>query len=411
MSDTSPATSFAGPEVGAATAIRLVASREILIRLRSKAFNVLTIVMVLLIGGGVLGYKLISESGGMETRVAVLEEDSAGLSQLDAIGPAVGGAIRTHTVENTDAGIEQVRDGQVDALLTIEDGTTVVVTVETDVSPVLEMAATALAQALMLDQEITKLGGDAATVGSAVMDAQPRIDTLSVPVEYDLAALVVGSIAGILIFMTLQFGGQYVALGVVEEKSSRVVELLLAAIKPWQLMVGKVAGIGLLGLGQMVLYGGTGLGLAIGFDVIDFSVAAAASTLAWLVIWYILGFVLYAFAFAAAAALVSRQEDATGVMMPILLFVIIAYVVGISVLPSNPSSKFVEVMSLLPPFAPILMPMRLAMGEVPPWQTSLSLVLTVALIPVMALLTARIYRNAVIHIGARVSLRRALAGN
>jgi ABC-2 type transport system permease protein len=96
--------------------------------------------------------------------------------------------------------------------------------------------------------------------------------------------------------------------------------------------------------------------------------------------------------------------------MPVLIFVIVGYVLGISILPGDPGNQLVEVLSVIPLFAPTLMPMRLAMGGVPAWEAILALVLALAMIPALAVLAGRIYRNAVIHIGARVSLRKALAG-
>jgi ABC-2 type transport system permease protein len=219
-----------------------------------------------------------------------------------------------------------------------------------------------------------------------------------------------GRAAGILIYLTLMIGGQLDAQGVVDEKSSRVVELLLATVRPWELMVGKVLGIGALGMIQIVLYGVVGVGLASALGTLTLSLGTAAGTVVWLIVWYLVGFVMYAFAFAAAGALVSRMEDAAGVIMPITSFVIVGYVVGISVLPSDPGNSFAEVLSIIPLFAPTLMPMRLAMGGVPAWEAILALVLALAMIPALAVLAGRIYRNAVIHIGARVSLRKALAG-
>lgn len=390
-------------------AIRLVAGRELSIRLRSRAFNVMTVIMVVIIVGGVIAIKLFDTYGSGSTRIGVMAADAAQLEQISELGSTLGQQFQTVVVDDEDAGVRRVRDDDLAALLAITPDGNLAVTVSEGMSPVLQGAVTLLAQSMVLEQQIWSLGGDPATIAGAIAAASPEVTTLSPPRDYDVAALILGSVAGILIFITLQIGGQYVALGVVEEKSSRVVELLLSTIRPWELMAGKVAGIGLLGLIQMLLYGGLGIGLAVGLGVLELSVTAAASTIVWLVVWYLIGFVMYAFAFAGAAALVSRQEDAGGVMMPILAFVIGAYIVGITVLPSNPSSGFVEVLSLLPPFAPILMPMRLAMGGVPVWETVLSLVLALALIPALAALAGRIYRGAVIHLGARVSLRKALS--
>jgi ABC-2 type transport system permease protein len=186
-----------------------------------------------------------------------------------------------------------------------------------------------------------------------------------------------------------------------------VVELLLSTVRPWQLMAGKVLGIGAVGLIQVLVYGIVGLAAGAATGVLP-NVTGAASAVIGLIVWYILGFLLYSLAFAGAGALVSRQEDAAGVVMPILMFVIAAWVVGISLVPSNPNNTVALIMSLIPMFAPTLMPMRIAMGVVPFWQYGLAVALTVALIPGMLWLAGRIYRNGVLRTGARVKLSEAL---
>jgi ABC-2 type transport system permease protein len=110
--------------------------------------------------------------------------------------------------------------------------------------------------------------------------------------------------------------------------------------------------------------------------------------------------------FAASAALVSRQEDVAR-SHPALMLIILPYVLGITILPSDPDNELIEILSLVPLFSPTLMPMRIAMG-VPAWQTAMSLVLTVALAVALVWLAGRMYRNAVLRTGSRVSFREAL---
>jgi ABC-2 type transport system permease protein len=129
---------------------------------------------------------------------------------------------------------------------------------------------------------------------------------------------------------------------------------------------------------------------------------------AWLIVWFGLGFTLYSLVFAGFGALVSRQEDVGGVTTPVTMFLVVGYVVGISVLPSAPGNPVVAVMSLLPTFSPTLMPMRLAMGPVPAWQIALSLVLALATVPLLVLLAGRLYRNGVVRTGARLKFREAI---
>lgn len=171
---------------------------------------------------------------------------------------------------------------------------------------------------------------------------------------------------------------------------------------------GKVLGIGAVGLMQMVLIGVVGIASGLATGVLTISVSAAAGTVVWLIVWYLLGFLMYSIVFAGLGALVSRQEDVGGAVTPALFFVIAGYVVGISVLPSDPGSSLVAVLSIIPVFAPTLMPMRLAMGGVAPWEAIVSVGLVVVLIPVLVWLSARIYRNAVLRTGAKVGFREAL---
>jgi ABC-2 type transport system permease protein len=175
-------------------------------------------------------------------------------------------------------------------------------------------------------------------------------------------------------------------------------------------MAGKILGLGLVGLIQILIVGGAGLIAGLATGVLTISVTAAAGLIGWLITWYLLGFALYSVVFAALAALVSRQEDVAGVVFPAMIPVLIGYVLGISFLPTHPDSRLTETLSVIPLFAPNLMPMRLAMGGVPLWEAAASTALTLATIPAMIWLAARIYRNAVLHTGARLNLARALRG-
>src|SRR6185369_1715095 len=202
----------------------------------------------------------------------------------------------------------------------VGDGSTVHVVVHKSLDQKLGNALHVLAGNLALQQQVTSLGGDQAAVRSAIASASVTTDVITPPHKYNAENLVIGIIAGILIYMSLMLNGQAVAQGVVEEKSSRVVELLLAAVRPWQLMAGKVAGIGVVGLIQMVVVGGVGVAVGLATGALSISASAAAGTVIWLVVWFLLGFLMYALAFAAVAALVSRQEDVNGVVAPVLMF-------------------------------------------------------------------------------------------
>ncbi|HEX3781193.1 MAG TPA: ABC transporter permease [Pseudonocardiaceae bacterium] len=385
--------------------VGLVAGREITTRLRSKAYRVLTAITAVVILGLLVAFHFINASGPSTDNVGVTSPALA--APLQANARAAGINVVTHAVTDEAAGTAQVDSGSLDALVLLNPDGSLSVVVKKSVDSGLQAAANATAREVALDEQIVHLGGDPATVDRAVATASVRVRTLQPVEHYNTQGIAIGIAAGALIYITLLTLGQMVAQGVVEEKSSRVVELLLATVRPWQLMAGKVLGIGVVGLIQIVIYGGVGL-IAGGVLGVLPNLAGAAAGVIGLVVWYILGFLMYALAFAAAGALVSRQEDAAGVVTPILMFVVAGWVVGVSLVPSNPNNPIAVVMSLIPTFSPTLMPIRIAMGAVPFWQYGLAVVLTLAVIPGLLWLSGRIYRNGVLRTGVRVKLSEAL---
>lgn len=390
--------------LGSWAAVRLVAGREITTRVRSKVYVISTAVLAALLVGISLLFSLTG--GGSAVEVGV--DDEQLVAAVEQSAEAVGEDVEATVVPDVRAGTVQVEAGEIAAMISVDDDGTVRAIVEKDIDPALETALQAMARQLALGAQIDELGGDPAAVEAALASATVAVEPINPPFDYDGEQLVLGMLAGILIYLALLITGQMVAQGVVEEKASRVVELLLSTVRPWQLMVGKVLGIGVVGLLQMAVVSIVGVVSALALGSLSIEISAALGTVAWLLVWFALGFVMFALIFAGAGALVSRQEDVAGVVTPATMLVIAGYVVGISVLPSDPDSGLVEIMSLIPTFAPTLMPMRLAMGGVPVWQQVLSVALVLALIPGLVWLAGRIYRNAVMRTGGRVKLRDAL---
>jgi ABC-2 type transport system permease protein len=388
-------------------AIRLIAGRELSTRLRSKALRIVTLVMVIVVVALCIVLKLVSGGTGGGTTVGYVPADKAAAQALPAVAAAAGQTVHVREVPDQATGQRQVTSGDLDALLVGGD-THLTVVVKKNIDASLRTVADSLAAQLALDQQITRLGGNPAQVHAAAAQATATVRPLQPPYPYQTQQLILGIAAGILIYISLLLNGQAVAQGVVEEKSSRVVELLLATIRPWQLMAGKVLGIGIVGLIQILCIAIAGVIAGLATGVLTISVSAAVGTVVWLLVWYILGFFMYAVVFAGLGALVSRQEDVGSVVAPALMFLIAGYVLGISILPGDPSNHAVEILSVIPVFAPTVMPMRLAMGGVAPWEAVLSIVLVAALIPLLVWLAARIYRNAVLRTGARVKLSQAL---
>jgi ABC-2 type transport system permease protein len=213
----------------------------------------------------------------------------------------------------------------------------------------------------------------------------------------------VAFVAVVILYGQLLGYGFWVATGVVEEKSTRVVELLLSAISPRQLLAGKVLGIGVLGLGQLLLIGlaGVVMGAATGELDLDGDLVGA---LAIVLAWFVLGYAMYSCAFAVAGALVSRQEDVQSVTAPLTITILAAFFLSFSAL-GDPASSLAQVLSFVPPAAPMIMPVRMIAGDVAAWEVLASVAITAAAGVALVALAARIYGAAVLRTGARVSLR------
>jgi ABC-2 type transport system permease protein len=221
----------------------------------------------------------------------------------------------------------------------------------------------------------------------------------------DETAVVV--MTGVLFFCIAIFGAM-VLNGVLEEKASRVVEVLLARIPARALLAGKIAGIGLLGLAQIAV---TALAALVAVTAVG-SVQVPAirgSVLAWAIVWFVLGYALYATVYGALGSLGSRVEDAQAVAGPVTVVLPAAYFASFFMI-AQPASAAARVISYFPLTAPMAMPGRIAMGAAAWWEPVLAAVLTLAAIIGLVLLAGRIYTAAILHGGPRLSLRAAWRG-
>jgi ABC-2 type transport system permease protein len=397
---------YDGPgALSAAGGVRLIARRELATRLRAKSFLISTAIIVVFIIGYLVLMNFIGSTSSSST-VGLTAQTSSLSTAVMASGKATGQDIETRTVSEK-AGREQVADGKLDVLLVgTADAPTIVV--KKQLSSGLTNTFHVFAQQQALGAQIDRLGGDPAKVQQAMATAQLPVQRLQSVDRYQVQRIVLGVIAVVLIYMSLMINGQAVAAGVIEEKSSRVVELLLATVRPWQLMAGKVLGIAVVGLVQMVIFAvvGVGLGLATGAFAIPAGLITGAAV--WAIVWYVIGFAMYAVMLAAAGALVSRQEDANAVVTPVIMLIVVPAVIGWSLIPANPDGMAGRVLSLIPLFSPMIMPMRISLGVAAPWEIAVSLVLSVALVVALVALAGRVYRNAVLRTGARVRLVDAL---
>ncbi len=208
-----------------------------------------------------------------------------------------------------------------------------------------------------------------------------------------------------LLYMAILSYGQWTLMGIAEEKSSRVVEVLLATVKPWQLLTGKILGIGALGLAQFGLTVVWGLTLITLTDVVAVPVVPVDSALT-LMLWFVLGFGLYSVVYATAGSLVSRMEDAQSVAFPVSMIAIVGFLVSFQVL-DDPSGTTARVTTFLPFMAPFVVPVRVAYQEISAVEHLAAVVVTVATIAVLVRVAGRLYAGSLLQFGGRVRLRQA----
>jgi ABC-2 type transport system permease protein len=210
----------------------------------------------------------------------------------------------------------------------------------------------------------------------------------------------------VLLYSLLILFGQFVAQGVVEEKSSRVVELLLATMRPWQLLAGKIIGLGLLGFLQMLVIAVVGVAGALAFDVVSVP-GRLIGTVVTVVAWFVVGYAFYASVFAAAASLVSRQEDLGSVITPASIVLILGFVIAIQAA-QDPGSTLATVTSFLPGMSPMVMPVRQAAGDAAWWEVGVAVLVMLVAIAVVVRIGGRVYAGALLRTGGKVKLREAL---
>ncbi|MBO0815353.1 MAG: ABC transporter permease [Actinobacteria bacterium] len=214
------------------------------------------------------------------------------------------------------------------------------------------------------------------------------------------------AVMSVLLLMAIIVYGNLVLTGVAEEKSSRVVEVLLARMPARTLLAGKVAGIGLLGLAQFAVTALAALIAALAVDAVDIP-AVSGGVLAWVVVWFVLGYAIYAMAYGALGSLASRAEDAASVAGPVSYVLIVAYWASYIAVANSPDGAWSKLVSLLPATAPFAMPGRIALGAVAWWEPVVAAALAVAAIGVLAVLAGRVYTGAILHTGPTLKLRDA----
>ena len=378
----------------------IVARREFVERVRDRGFQVSTSITLVLLTGIIVISALFNRPTTFD--LGVVGEGSGQIAgDVVAAAKALGIGVDVHQLSDAARARRAVDAGDADAA--IVGAQRIVVRA----SPPAQLVG--LIQAASLrersKQALVSSGLSEQQVDQALLQAPLPVEALQ-PVNAQRKEAASVAFVGVLVLYGQLFAyGYWVASGVVEEKSSRVVEVLLATVRPSHLLRGKIFGIGLLGLAQLLLIGVVGFATAQAVGTLDFP-SEAIATLGLVVIWFVLGFFFYASLFAVAGSIVTRQEDLQTTMTPLTILIVASFFIGISAT-SSPDSTLAVVASLLPFSSPLVMPTRIALGDAAWWEIVASVVVSVSATAALIPIATKIYSRALLRSG-RVRIRQLL---
>jgi ABC-2 type transport system permease protein len=387
--------------------VGLVALREIRERTRAKVFRIGTLVVLGVVAAAIV-IPTIKSGPPHAQQVGVVGPVGAALRQtVEASAKSVG--TTAHLVRESDLATAKQRTLEGHLSVVIDNGRALVVKAPINATNTSTMAqfARALAKNLALARAFQAAHLSATQISALTRGQAVPVHSLQ-PGPSHGAARSTAVVGLILVFMMLSQYNAWILTGVMEEKSSRVIEVLLAAVRPIRLLAGKVLGIGLVAFAQATLIVAFALVVAkaSGSDLLS---GTTPLVLVSILFWLVLGYAFYCWVYAAAGSMAERQEQAQALALPVSLPIVFGYIVALTVASSGNSSTFFVVLAYFPPTAPFAMPVLVALGKVS-WEGFVtSAVISVVATVGMARLAGAVYRRAILHTGKRVQLRQLFA--
>ncbi len=401
--------------MNALSTVRLIAAREVRQRLRSKLFVGTTLALAVILTTlaslpALLGAfappddrdDAPGDEGRSAVRIGVLGALTAG--EVAALEAAFG-PIEQVGVADEAAAHEALLGGEDGLAFVVEPGERVLVAPGGSLMQVGSATAARAAEALALERVFP---GESERIGAVLARPSLPIEQVGERDPAEAAArLVVANVGVVFLFAVLIMYASMIINGVIEEKGSRVVELLVEAVPVRWLMTGKLLGLGLVGLAQTLVLFGPPLAVLvvtagdhIPSEVGGFALAIAA--------WFVVGYSLYAVIAAGLGSLVSRPEEAQAVLTPANMLMVAGYLVGFITI-NAPTSTLAVIASFVPFSAPYAMLVRQALASPAWWEVALAAGLTLATAAALTVVAARIYEGGILRVGARVKLREAWA--
>jgi ABC-2 type transport system permease protein len=362
--------------------------------------RIATLVLLLIGLAVVLLPRLIGGDQPTYTLATVDEAPASVQAQLEAAGESADFGVDYLPVTDEAAAELAVREGEATVALVADT-----MYVRTDAPGAF---AVLVAQAVISQESADQLLA-AGLTGEQIADVAtiPPPEQVEVGPVQDEGRAAVGFVVGIVLYLAIMFAGQAIAMNVGMEKSTRIAEVLLAVLRPGQILLGSVIGIGTLTLVQLMVLAVpilTGVAVTDGLDL----PTVAAADIGLGIAWFMLGFLVYAFLFAATAALVDKMTEVGSATMPVIMVLVLSYVGAVVLIPMNPGSPMSVTMSMFPLTSPMAMPIRWASGTVPLWQLIVSMLLAIGAAFLLAKFGSKVYARALVVTGRRLKLREVL---
>jgi ABC-2 type transport system permease protein len=387
--------------------VGIIATREIRERVWGRIFRVGTLIVLLAVAAAIIIPRFHSSSGTTTQTVGVVGALSADVKDVvEAAGSQNQDVVTLVPERSLAVAKADLRSGRVDLDIVDSDKVLLNQPAASKTSPADPSLVQDVAEyiGVLRAYETARLTPAQAI---RVFNAKP-VPVLTLQRGSKSATSSTPVIGIVLLFLMLTQYCTWILMGVMQEKSSRVVEILLATVRPIQLLGGKVLGIGLVALGQATLIVGFALALSAGVGSDLLRGTAPLALLAEL-LWFVLGYAFYCWVYAAAGSMAERQDQVQTLALPLTIPILVGYVFSITVVSSGSPDLLFKVLAYLPPTAPFCMSVLVGVGQVTWWEFLASVLVSIGSTVGMAIFAARIYRRAVLRTGSRVRLRELLA--
>lgn len=384
--------------------IGLVMRRELLAA--RKPFWISTIILLVVVAAGLIVMTVVENNDASNDGSVTYSLGMVGVVPAQLPGEVrsrlpQGYSLETARFETVDSAEEALRDGNVGVVVVGDD----TIVWGPWVSSIMAESLVDALQALSARYQAAELGLTSGEVES-LLDPQLEFRNVEAADDGTEAEQAAGAIAVIVMFGAIIAYGQWIGYSVADEKGSRVVELILGAVPPHHLLTGKLLAVGSMGIAQMTMLGSLVVGYSVAADLVNMP-DLAPGLVVWMLVWFLLGFAFYGAIYAAGGSLAADTHEASSTLAVLNILPIVGYIFGVIAFSQGTDTAMLRTFSLIPLWAPMTMPGRIARGWATPWEVASSVGLMLISIYAVIRIAGWVYRGGVARASSKLSWREA----